>query len=91
MSKKMLLVISLLIPFFITGIFYYFSYKSNSDDVKLFFIVIFLSSLIPVYSMNFVKKSFSRILFGVLIVPFYIFLLIAWYFSLGFFVFGDAL
>jgi len=52
---------------------------------------LFASSLIPIYSMNYVKKPHLRILFGVLIVPLYIFLILVWLFIFGFVFLGESL
>lgn len=84
------MAICLLSPFLIVTAYYFLVRKIEADLEWPSVFLWFVSSLIPIYAMNYVKKSYLRIVLGVLILPGYMILLLLWLFVLAFWVTGDS-
>jgi hypothetical protein len=89
MKKWVSIVGILILPFVVIDIYFRFS-RSNQNLIVLNYIVLFVCSFFPLLSIRYIKRSMARIVLGVLIVPVYICLLIAWILGLNFSISGQA-
>ena len=81
---------SLLLPFLIVGVYFVIS-RFNGNKIWLNYFVLIANSFVPLFSLRYVKKSYHRIILGILLVPMYLFLLVGWLMALGFSFFNEAL